>query len=139
MRTPHTPRPSLDSFKRDDGSTNWAAYNAAMRDFNAARVANGEQCSECGTFIALHMGHPDRCPDCRRVHDDTDEVDHGSRIRCPKCRRAWSVYDDGESSLFSEGEHDVTCECGHEFTVETIVSHTFTSPALLAEEATVDA
>lgn len=121
---------SFEAYTRQDGSIDWHRYDAA-------RKANGELCQRCGACIAENLirtpGRPDVCRACRRLENDRVAVEHESKIRCPKCRRIWSG-DGVEEDLYTKGEHNVGCDCGHVFTVETQVIYKFRSPPLASNE-----
>lgn len=105
---------------------NWGAYNKACEDA-------GERCTHCGAMIFPATGHRSRCSDCDSL-DQPEEVEHGSHIRCPACGDSWQPHDREDYSVLSDGENSVRCsECAHEFTVKTVVSYTFTSPARIQE------
>lgn len=116
-----------DDYKTD-GRTNWQALNAA-------RIAAGEICQRCERFILFTKGHAALCDDCQRVDNEQGKVTHHGMLRCPKCRASFEV--DSEMAgchIYGDGEHDVHCrECEHKFTVQTHVSYSFESPALLPE------
>lgn len=113
---------NMDDHRDANGNLDWKSYDAA-------KVANGETCYQCGGTASLFgRGRQSLCGDCTRMAADDDDVSHDTLIRCPKCRHAWNVYETDDYELYSDGEHDVTCpECEHEFEVVTAVSFRFTS------------
>ena len=129
----------MEDYQDGEGFTDWTRYHAAQ-------VAAGEACKQCGKLL-LNLNlfgdpplpGPKKCGACRHVSEDKDEVSHDDILRCPKCKYEWSSHDDDmwEDGIFQEGEHDITCrneDCGHEFQIETSITYTFRSPALLPEE-----
>lgn len=119
----------MDDYKKD-GSWDWAAYRKAQ-------VANGEKCYRCGGYIMTLglRGHRVLCYDCREMDSRKDDVRHENLIRCPKCRHQWPAVGDDDYENYSEGSHAVTCpECEYEFSIETNVSYSFTSPELIEEK-----
>lgn len=116
---------SFNDYKKPNGDIDWAAHEAAL-------VAAGEVCSQCGTYIIRLFGKPSGptlCGSCKALIEDNDEVSSGSFVRCPACG---NQMDACEPELYEDGSHDVTCdECDHEFEVETNISFSFTSPARL--------
>lgn len=110
------------------GKIDWKAYNAA-------EVQAGQKCTCCGGLIYPGKGHPSRCADCENLDADP-ELNHDSRVRCPKCRNHWAPSENEEYKLaYEDGEHEVTCDnCGHEFTVTTHVSYSYTSPAMIQDD-----
>lgn len=123
---------SYDDYKKEDGSIDWNAYRKA-------EIANGDLCYQCGGSARLlgGPGHRVLCGSCERLSTRlNEEVDHASRIRCPKCGYVHVVDGDWDHyEIFAEGEHSLTCsECNHDFTIETHVSYSFTSPPRLDEK-----
>lgn len=78
--------------------------------------------------------NPGMCADCVHMQSDDGEVSHDHALRCPKCGKVWAP--DFEDPVWKEDdENDVTCgECGHDFTIRTMITYTFTSPARIVEE-----
>ncbi len=102
---------------------NWEAYRTAQ-------VEAGEVCRECGAYIVFSKGKPSLCIPCNTLHTDKGEVMHSQRARCPHCTHMFTI-ESGDSDIYGEGEHEVTCpKCEGEFTVQTAVSYSFTSPPL---------
>lgn len=106
-----------------------------MRSYNAAQLANGDRCSECGVYIMFPKGHRDKCRSCEKARTDDGELTHTEKIRCPKCRHMMNSEDVAECTDYRlyNGNEDtkVTClECDHEFEVVTHISYSFVSPAM---------
>lgn len=78
--------------------------------------------------------NPGLCPDCVSMEADRDEVTHEHALRCPKCGNVW--VPDFEDGVWKEDDENWVCcnSCGHDFTVKTDITYTFTSPARLHEE-----
>ena len=113
---------SINDYEKPDGSTDWERYRAAQ-------VAAGEMCYECGAYIFTLRNTGRRlCSQCQKIQSGAAEVAHDKFVVCPSCRHKWSPWDSGDYDLLREDEHDVTCPtCEKDFTVETMVSHTFRS------------
>lgn len=128
-------QPKLEEYKRVDGTYNWDALHAAEAAYKRQRVADGTLCSRCGRYANLLSsdvpGYERLCYDCKNLRDDADEVSSDNDVRCPECGHIQeAVADCDDSDRYAEGEHSVTCsECEHEYTIETQVSYSFTSPA----------
>jgi hypothetical protein len=76
------------------------------------------------------------CGSCRQL-DNADELLHEKLIRCPSCKHAWEP--DFEEPVWKEDGGEVYCpECDHEFHVGTMITYTFTSPALIEKGETDD-
>jgi hypothetical protein len=110
---------------------------------NKWEVDTGQWCYQCGALAALmgdwNPGYKRLCHSCRSLATEKCEVRHNSYVRCPKCGFKWSPCDDGDYDLLSEDTRETTCgECDHEFEVATSITYTFTSPAMLVEDAGVD-
>ena len=117
---------NMDDYRTEKGGIDWPRYEKA-------RVNAGEKCNQCGRFMMDDNNFSHRCWECRHLAESKGEREHDSLVRCPKCKETWSPEDTEDYDLFSDGEHDVTCECGHNFEVNTRVEHHFTSPALLPD------
>lgn len=121
---------SIDDFQKEDGTTDWDAYNAADKEEKSIEVDNGECCSDCGKYIFPARGYPVLCGDCKSLKRDTEAVTHNQFIRCPECRETTAV-DDDHYDLFEDGGHDVCCQnCDADFRIITHVSYSFESPAI---------
>ena len=121
--------PRLDDFKKPDGSIDWEAYTKAQ-------VATGERCRKCGSYILFGSGYAQECSSCKRLQTD-GEVAHESFIRCPACGQTFNPC--GDYDVYNEGENDITCpSCAHEFTIETRITCSFTSPARLEDQTAED-
>lgn len=129
---------SFADHKGADGKIDWKAYNAASEAARKADIDDGIYCYKCGTYILFGRGGGRQlCGQCRGLHGSC-ETTHDRLVRCPKCRNTFSPQED-HYDLYGDGEHQVTCcECDHGFEVSTRVSYSFTSPALIAPEATED-
>jgi len=122
-------------FKNEDGSFDWTAYGAAKKAEKEERKKSGKECYQCGAYIIFGgKGYRELCYDCRLLRDDTSETTSDNYIRCPKCKGLSLVHDGDHYDLYEEGEHDITClDCGHEYQIETSVTYSFQSPAVLGE------
>lgn len=117
----------MEDFRGADGQVDWSALNKA-------RIENGEQCYRCSRgFMIFAKGHRELCQTCKRFDSNDGEVDHHEYIRCPKCKARQTIdYDSHGSEVYQEGDHEVMCnQCDYRFTIETTVSYSFESPALL--------
>lgn len=113
----------FDAYKTADGQIDWPAVRAA-------RLANGEICTRCGTCIVWPSGHRSECSACQKLNL-TEELNHDRLVRCPHCGNSFDPSETDYYELYGDGEHTVNCfDCGKDFTVETSVSYTFTSPPL---------
>ena len=125
---------SIDDHQNEDGTTNWAALRKAEEN-------NGQRCITCGTFmtnIALFsdkdLKYARECVSCEQLVKNDGEVDHDERVRCPKCRHIMVVHDMEDYETYREDEHSVSCdECDHDFEIQTYVTYSFSSPAMLKE------
>ena len=124
---------NISDFEDKDGKVDWVAYHKH-------KVAIGDECMTCGTYM-LNLNlfgnkrepGPQDCADCRDIKGSGDEVTHDNFVRCPKCQHHWNPGECDDYKFYEGGEHDAWCgECDHQFTIETHVRHTFTSPALIA-------
>lgn len=117
---------AMSSFQDENGRVDWNKYDAAQ-------VANGEKCRDCGAYITYGgNGYSVLCYECKNLTKD-DEVTHHSLLRCPHC--AWIRGVDEDYHLYEEGEQEVCCyECNKSFEVSVRATYTFTSPALEKEE-----
>jgi len=117
----------MNDYRKADGSVDWEAYRAA-------EVASGARCQRCGDLIVFSQGVPTTCVACRDIASDPGPVMHPKVIRCPKCGAVsvlanWDSGDYG-GAKYEEGSHVVPCEtCGCQYTIETHVSYSYTSPA----------
>lgn len=110
----------MDQFRNEDGSTNWPEYLKAQ-------LKNGEVCTKCRTVLYPPTGSERMCSSCADLYSDTGEVSHDDYIRCPSCGGIETV--DFESGVYDPGENKAYCpECGYEYTVQTEITFTFTSP-----------
>lgn len=117
----------MDAYRGADGQIRWNEYEKA-------KTANGERCTQCQCFVYPPKGHPTKCVSCETIGNQPGEVSHEKLIRCPKCQDTFSPGDREAYELYSDGTHEVTCgECDHEFQVRTWVSYSFDSPALIQE------
>lgn len=123
-------------FQDADGKIDWKAYNAASAEERKREVDSGRYCYSCGSYLIFgNRGYRQLCGQCESLRRDPGEVDHNKQIRCPGCNRIITVSGGEAYHLYKEGGHSVTCEqCEAEFTVETRISYTFTSPAVLPKE-----
>ena len=129
----------INDHKKEDGTTDWNAYNAAQ-------VACGDICQTCGKYILnIRIFGPARdpapqdCTDCRSMNTDDGEVTHDKYLRCPKCKNKWDPFECEDYHVAGDGEHDVYCvECDHTFEVVTHVSHSFESPAIIESIAATE-
>jgi hypothetical protein len=124
---------SVLDYTKEDGTTDWAAYNQAWKDDRREQVNKGHYCCSCGVYLVLAAGYRTQCSDCQRMLRDDCEVTHEQNVRCPDCSRTMNVSEHElyVFGLYEEGEHEVRCDdCGHSFTVTTELSYHFTSPAL---------
>lgn len=120
--------PSLETYRKPDGSLDHAAYNDAVKRERIERQGKGELCSRCERFIVYAKGYPQICGECKSLGEQ-GEIHHDSEVRCPKCGKSWEVGNGDDYELYGEGSHDVTCgSCDHEFEITTWVSYTFLSP-----------
>lgn len=118
---------SFGDYKKEDGSTDWAAYRQAQR-------ANGETCSQCDTYIVHSKGHESLCYDCKSL-SKKDECSHETYIRCPYCQELRDIRYSEEYEIFHDGEHEVQCyKCNKKFEITTYVSYEFLSPPIIKEE-----
>lgn len=125
-----TERTKMQDFEDAKGHVDFDAYRKAQ-------VANGENCSKCGTsFLSFNPpGRARKCIDCNNMSDRTGEVDHHRYLRCPQCGGTWDPCETEDYEVFGDEEHQVTCgECDYTFEVSTHVSYTFTSPPRLSEK-----
>ena len=53
-----------EDFETTDGSIDWDAYNKASEADRVARIANGEECHQCGKFNAWPKGCSHTCYEC---------------------------------------------------------------------------
>ena len=95
---------SYSDFKNDDGKTDWRAYREA-------RIASGEICSRCDTFIVPSIfgdarTGPILCGSCKSIDVDTDRVHHDKYIRCPQCRHSHEIEGVDWNDLYQEGWHE---------------------------------
>lgn len=127
---------SFQQFKREDGSIDWAA-------FRQAEIEAGERCWQCHAYIISIFDRTNDvpairrfCEPCRRLRDDTGDVDHESRIRCPHCRLSAPVaWDQARAysceGLYRDGETELRCvHCGEVFTVQVHVRYEYLSQSL---------
>lgn len=130
----------IEDYEDAEGHVNWTAYHKAEE--NA-----GVRCITCGAYMipslnlfgqAPSLPGPRKCPSCRHLAEDKGEVDHDQFIRCPKCRGEFDPQEFEMYEVFgSEDEHDIICpleDCDHEFTVQTRITYTFTSPPLVTDQ-----
>ena len=130
---------SITDYKREDGSFDWDSYRKARDEERRDEVSRGKRCRTCGEYIVFSHGRITQCYSCEHIASDLDDVRHDTAIRCPKCRRTEKVGDGDNYDLYEEGEHEVTCGyCNHEYTVETQVSYSFTSPSVVESEPDPD-
>jgi len=128
---------SLINFEdyKENGLINWKRYDEA-------KVNAGEKCYICGSYISSFPNKSSGktlCYDCKNLETSTEKVIHDSLIRCPSCKNTWDIVDNSDYECYNEGEHDIVCpECNHEFTIETIVEYSFTSPELIKDEEEKD-
>ena len=122
---PNAPRTNYQDYKTPTGQLDWKALAAA-------RIANGENCSQCNRIIVgERRGLRQLCGQCRNIAEP-GELRHSSIFRCPSCRHTSTPERAELYELYDDGEHEITCDrCDHTFSVETHVSYTFTSPAVL--------
>ena len=115
-------------FKKTDGQIDWAALNKA-------RVEAGEQCRTCHDWIFPAKGFRSQCRSCMELATSRNEVTHKDSYRCPRCRKIHKVRGGDNYELYEGGgEHTVTCwQCEHAFTIQTSVTYSFESPALIPE------
>lgn len=124
---------TLADFTGADGKIDWPAYRAASALQHQADVAAGKWCSECNRYLLWPKGVRDQCLACKRLKEPA-ECDHHKMVRCPKCGLAFDPSEQDYYSLYSDGEHQVTCgECSHQFEITTRTSYTFTSPARITQ------
>lgn len=120
-------------FTMENGNTDWMAYHKAQ-------IEDGEVCYQCDSYITSYLFNkiPGRtlCFDCKNLDESNEKVEHSNLLRCPKCCYSWTAITDCEDyELYNEGDHEVSCrKCNHNFTIETYVSYSFDSPALLPKE-----
>jgi len=113
-----------------NGSTDWRAYKQAQ-------IAAGEICYQCERYIVFHEKTEQRtlCSTCKTVNESTDSVKHNKFIRCPKCHSVFEPLTFSEFDIYEEGDHDVDCpKCNYFFIVETVVTYSFESPAVMDKE-----
>jgi len=85
-----------------------------------------------GIFAPFDKPNPHLCSDCVQMKRERGEVTHDHALRCPKCGHVWAP--DCDEPVWDDGESEVYCpDCDHLFRVETSITFTFRSPALLAE------
>ena len=120
----------IASIKREDFTVDGVLNEKA---FKQARIDIGEECCECGSYIVFPVGYKSACSECRDLLKD-EELMHSSRIRCPKCRRSWIPAEAEQYKVYEDGEHEVSCDCGYNFTVSTYIEYTFTSPEIIKED-----
>lgn len=64
------------------------------------------------------------------------EETHASRMRCPQCAETSNVREATNGETRREGKHTVDCvKCGYEFVIVTSVAYTYTSPAIITDDA----
>ena len=122
----------MSDYDKEDGTTDWVAYNKAQ-------VNAGEKCMTCGTLMMVlslfgntPKNYARECGNCKALKEDKDPVSHSDRVRCPKCKYVREV--DWEDGIHEDGEHGLTCEeCDTDFTIQTTISFSFESPALIEE------
>lgn len=110
-----------------NGITNWKAYKEAQK-------AIGDVCYQCERYITLNRnaGKKTLCNSCREAHGSTDSIQHNKLIRCPKCNELFEPVVFRDFDIYEEGEHDLDCpKCKYFFIVETTVTYTFESPAMM--------
>jgi len=122
---------SIADFKTADG-IDWAAYQVATARAERENVDSGDRCSRCGVLLLQGPGHPRECVQCRALRRP-EELTHDRFVRCPECghfEAAHAAASD-RNGLLEPGDHTVVCgNCGDSYPVNTIVSYSFTSPAL---------
>lgn len=97
-------------------------------------ISNGTLCYKCNSFISPRGMEKWLCYDCRNLENNKEVCDHNKYVRCPKCNFYWKPESSEDYELLKEGAHNVICSyCEHEFEVETSITYTFTSPALVEE------
>jgi len=118
---------NIKNFAKNDG-TDWGAYREAQ-------VKAGEICCKCGRYLVFNKtGCQTICNSCVAVQDSKETVRHDKYIRCPKCNTTFEAQIFLDFDIYEEGDHDVDCpECGYFFIVETSVTYTFASPAVVDE------
>lgn len=119
-------RIKYDDYKTTDGHTDWRAVEKA-------RLANGEICRTCNSYIVSlndPKGYPVECRDCQTAHESDSEINHDHFIRCPACGNLQDPSDGGDNyKCYEDGDHDATCdECGYGYEFVTRVSYSFDSP-----------
>lgn len=114
-------------FKREDGSIDWRAADAAD-------IADGSHCYQCRSYIVWSKGTRALCSDCASATEDK-ELSHDKFLRCPKCRNLWDPWEAEDYGVLTDDTHEVYCtECDHKFEVSTTVQYTFTSPPMIKED-----
>jgi hypothetical protein len=122
---------SINDFRLPNGNTDWTAYRQA-------EVNDGERCYQCYSYIIYgkSTGSKGLCASCQALSNTCGEVNHDSYIRCPSCGNTEDITqwdNDSAQEKYEEGSHVVSCsECEYEYEIETHVSYSYTSPALLA-------
>jgi DNA-directed RNA polymerase subunit RPC12/RpoP len=120
------------NYKKEDGTTDWSAYNKALLD-------NGEICYKCRHFILRPVGYQALCFECKELATSSEPVSHHNRIRCPKCGNQTNPSDHEDRCAYEEGDWEIWCtECDHQFIVEVRVEYSYTSPAQISEEKEPD-
>jgi len=126
---------SYSDFKRPDGSIDWGAFHREDVAAKKLDTNDGVYCSHCGAYIGGPVGYPQVCNQCQSL-THVSELIHSRLVRCPHCAqeiRPSEANASGRSGLFEPGLHEVVCVCAYHFTVETHVSYSFVSPALLKD------
>lgn len=113
-----------------NGTTDWKAYKDAQKSV-------GEICHQCERYITLNRNSKEKtlCSLCKSMSKSPESVQHDKFIRCPKCNEVFEPIAFIDFDIYEEGEHDLDCpKCKHFFIIETTVTYTFESPALVDEE-----
>jgi len=124
----------MDQYRGADGNVNWEALRKA-------EVAEGSLCRSCGANLFPHRGYPSDCLSCQQMFNRSCDVWHDKLLRCPKCRHTWPAWYEwhhGENYTILEDDdgagHPIVCEeCDYEFKIETLVTRSFKSPALVGQ------